>query len=122
MPPRTPRLPSAVAGRSTIAAKSLCILSAMMLLDGCAYHRVVVAVPNAPDQYYHPVSTTAVGWGVIEEQRVADKCLTNALSEVRVRTSLGQALITVLTLGFVQPARVEYRCSKLPTGVGEIEP
>jgi hypothetical protein len=94
----------------------------MAMLHGCAYHRLTVAVPNSADQYYHPVSSNAVGWGISEETRIADKCATNALSEVRVRTSLGQALVTVLTLGFLQPAKVEYRCSKAPTGVGEIEP
>jgi hypothetical protein len=28
----------------------------------------------------------------------------------------------VLTLGFWQPAEVEYRCSKLPLSEGEIKP
>ena len=102
--------------------KSLCALTALMLLEGCAYHRLVVREPNPADQYYHPVSSSAVAWGAIEQQRVADKCETNLLSEVRVRTSFAQALATVLTLGFWQPSRVEYRCSKAPTGVGEIEP
>lgn len=100
--------------------KRLCAVIAALLLEGCAYHRLVVREPNPADQYYHPVSSSALAWGAVEEQRVADKCETSLLSEVRVQTSLVQALATVLTLGFWQPSRVEYRCSKAPTGVGEI--
>jgi hypothetical protein len=81
-----------------------------------------VREPNPADQYYHPVSSAALGWGAIEQQRVADKCAANALTEVRVKTSLVQALATVLTLGFWQPAEVEYRCAKRETGVGSINP
>lgn len=93
-----------------------------ILLSGCAYHRLVVREPNPVDQYYHPIESTAVGWGAIEQQRVADKCDTSLLSEVRVKTSLLDALTTVLTLGLVQPTHYEYRCSKAPTGVGQIKP
>ena len=96
--------------------------AALLVLDGCAYHRLVVKEPNPADQTYHPVESSAIGFGAIEETKVAEKCETSLLSEVRVRTSLAQALATVLTLGIWQPARIEYRCSKAPTGVGEIEP
>ena len=93
-----------------------------LLLGGCAYHRLVTNDQfNPADQYYHPVSSTAVGWGAIEQKRVAKECPTSLLAEVRVRTSLADALATVLTLGLVQPAHYEYRCSKDPTGVGEIK-
>lgn len=97
-------------------------LAVAALANGCAYHRLVVREPNPADQYYHPVSSSAVGWGAIEEQRVADKCDTSLLSEVRVKTSFLDSLVTVLTLGFYQPAHYQYRCSKAPTGVGEIKP
>lgn len=98
------------------------ILPALLLLQGCAYHRLVVKVPNPADQTYHPVASGALGWGAVEKRSVAEKCETSLLSEVRVKTSFGQALVTVLTLGLWQPARMEYRCSKAPTGVGEIDP
>jgi len=111
--------PSRRAGQ---ARSVLCSLALALSLDGCAYHRLVVREPNPADQYYHPVSSSAVGWGTIEQVRVADKCETSLLSEVRVKTSLADALATVLTLGLWQPAHYEYRCSKAPTGVGEIKP
>jgi hypothetical protein len=98
------------------------VLAGTLLLGGCAYHRLSVAVPDPADQIYHRERFSAFGWGAFEEQRIASKCPTNLLAEVRVRTSLGQGLVNVLTLGAVQLATVEYRCSKLPTADGVIEP
>jgi hypothetical protein len=105
--------------RSNVVTAGLAAV--LLLLDGCAYHRLVTKRPNPADQTYHPVETSALAWGASEERRVAEKCETSLLSEVRVRTSLAQALATVLTLGFWQPSRIEYRCSKAPTAAGEIE-
>ena len=93
-----------------------------LALQGCAYHRLVVQRPIPADQTYHVVKSKAVGWNVSEQQSIADRCPTSLLSEVRVRTSFWQSLGTVLSLGLYQPAHMEYRCSKAPTGVGEIEP
>lgn len=98
------------------------VLAALLALQGCAYHRLVVPAGEAPDQRYHPVESHAIGWNFSEQQSVADQCPTNLLSEVRTRTSFWQSLATVLTLGFYQPARMEYRCAKIPAESGEIEP
>lgn len=92
-----------------------------LLLASCAYHRLTVPVPDPADQTYHRIHSSAFGWGAIEQQTVANLCPTNLLAEVRVRTSLGQSLATVLTLGAWQPATIEYRCSKEPLGEGKIE-
>jgi|APFEC2959095136_1045048.scaffolds.fasta_scaffold01114_5 hypothetical protein len=100
--------------------RGLLLVTTTLLVGGCAYHRVVVAVPNPPDQTYHPVNSSALGWGAIEQTSTAKNCPTNLLSEVRVKTSFAQALATVVTFGLWQPATIEYRCSKLPTQV--IEP
>lgn len=102
------------------AAASL--LALVLFLQGCAYHRLSTLVPNPADQTYHPVDSSALAWGALEQQRVADKCPNSLLAEVRVRTSFVESLATVLTLGFWQPSHIEYRCSKAPTGVGEIHP
>lgn len=102
--------------------KLLFVAGLAVALQGCAYHRLVVQRPIPADQTYHVVNSKALGWNVSEQQSVADQCPTSLLSEVRVRTSFWQSLGTVLTLGLYQPARIEYRCSKAPTGVGQIEP
>ncbi len=102
--------------------KPILLWTMALALQGCAYHRLVAASGEAPDQRYHAVESSAVGWGAIEQQNVAEQCVTNAMFEVRTRTSFLQSLATVLTLGFWQPARMEYRCAKPPVGVGEIEP
>lgn len=100
----------------------LVLVLATCALNACAYHRLVVAQPNPPDQIYHPVKSNAFAFGAVEQQTVASACETNLLSEVRVRTSILHSLATVLTLGLWQPAALEYRCSKLPTNVGSIDP
>jgi cytochrome c oxidase cbb3-type subunit 1 len=42
------------------------VLAALvLLLEGCAYHRLVVAEPSPGDQTYHPVSSSALGWGAM---------------------------------------------------------
>ena len=105
-----------------MARRASVVLPLLLVLNSCAYHRLVVRNPDPADQYYHSEKSTAVGWGAIEQQRVATKCETSLLSEVRVRTSLGSALITVLTLGLVQPSEVQYRCAKRPAEEGEIKP
>ena len=102
--------------------KAATVMLPLLLLEACAYHRLVVPQPNPPDQRYHKVESSSLGWGALEQRSVASQCPTNLLSEVRVQTSLLQALGTVLTLGLWQPAKMEYRCSKVPTPVGEIEP
>lgn len=102
--------------------RAFLLLAACLALHGCAYHRLVVPVGDAPDQRYHPVNSAAIGWNVSEQLSLADQCPTNLLSEVRTRTSFWQSLATVLTLGFYQPVHMDYRCAKIPTDPGEIEP
>ena len=96
------------------------VVAAAGLLQGCAGHRLTVAEPN-PYGDYHRVTSNALAWGAIERTSVADKCETNLLSEVRVITSLGQALGTVLTAGFWMPSTVEYKCAKRPPQVGSTD-
>ena len=108
--------------RNRSMPRALVTLAAAIALQGCAYHRLSTLNPKPPDQTYHPVTSNAVFWGAIDDPRKAEQCPTSLLSEVRVRTSLAHALATVLTLGFWQPSRIEYRCSKLPTAEGEIKP
>lgn len=91
-------------------------VAASLLLSGCAYHRLIVPNPN-PGSSWKAASSNALGFGAAQRRIVAD-CPSNLLDEVRVRQSLGESLVTVLTLGLLAPARVEYRCAKSPTEEG----
>ena len=88
-------------------------LSLALPLNGCAYHQLRVAEPNGYGDF-HTANTNAYFWGALEETKVADKCATNLIDEVRIVTSLPQALATVLTLGMWMPATVKYKCAKRP--------
>ena len=94
-------------------------IAASLLLGGCAMHRLVVANPN-PTGEPVTVDSNAFAFGALERRTVA-QCPTNLLDEVRVHQNLGQALATVLTLGLWMPARIEYRCAKVPTTVGSTD-
>ncbi|HTU10222.1 MAG TPA: hypothetical protein VMG08_04920 [Allosphingosinicella sp.] len=92
-------------------------LSAALLLSGCAYHRVVVPIRNETGTLQSVQSTAFAG----VTRRTEANCPTNLLNEVRVRQSFGEALVTVLTLGLVAPARVQYLCAKIPTAEGDTD-
>ena len=87
-----------------------------LALSGCAYHRVIVANPN-PHGEMKSAQSNALGLGAVQRRTVA-ACPTNLIDEVRVRQSFGEALATVLTLGLWAPARIQYRCAKVPTEEG----
>lgn len=95
---------------------SILPVAASLLLCGCAVHRVAVADPN-PGGPWQSVHSTALAFGAVTRRTIVN-CPTNLLDEVRVRQSFGEALATVLTLGLVAPARIEYRCAKVPTAEG----
>ena len=89
------------------------ILSLALPLQACAHHNLRAVEPNGYGDF-HKVNTNAFFWGAVEETKLADKCATNVIDEVRTVTSLPQALATVLTLGIWMPAKVEYKCAKRP--------
>lgn len=82
-------------------------------LQSCAYHQLRVAEPNGYGDF-QTVHSNAYFWGAVEKTAVADKCATNVIDEVRVVTSLPQALATALTLGLWMPATIKYKCAKRP--------
>lgn len=90
------------------------------VLAGCAQHRLVVPRPDPIGQPV-TVQSDAFFFGVKQPRKVA-KCPTNLMAEVRVHQNLLQALATVVTLGLWQPARLEYRCAKIPVeDIGTME-
>jgi hypothetical protein len=85
---------------------SLCLL----LLAGCAEHRLTVSEPK-PGMAPVQINSSAIGWGASQSRNTA-KCVSNRIDEVRVKQNVGQALLSVLTLGFYMPTTIEYVCSK----------
>jgi Bor protein len=97
--------------------RPLLLLCCVSLLAGCAEHRLVVPIPN-PGPQSGTVDSAAIGWGASQKRSTAD-CPTNLIDEVRVKQNVGQALVSVLTLGFYMPTTIEYICAKVPTQIGD---
>ncbi len=54
----------------------------------------------------------ALAWGLVQEAPRIDNCQGQDLAEVEVTSNLGFALLTIVTLGFLAPVKVEWRCGK----------
>ncbi len=89
----------------------------LMLLAGCAEHRLIVAKPN-PGAAPVLVNSSAIGWGASQTRTVAD-CPSNLIDEVRVKQNVGQSLLSILTLGFYMPTTIEYVCAKTPSAISD---
>jgi hypothetical protein len=87
---------------------SLCILASA----GCYHTRVLAPHPD-PATEYQSRTVNTLAWGLYKGDVQANDCSgSNALDEVRVSSNLGYNLVTTITLGFWQPLKVEWRCSK----------
>jgi hypothetical protein len=51
-------------------------------------------------------------WGWNQVNVLPTDCTGTGFAEVRVSTNLGYELISVLTIGFVQPITIEWNCAK----------
>lgn len=99
--------------------RPLILISAILLLAGCAEHRLVVQKPN-PGTPPTEVDSAAIGWGASQKRNVAN-CESNIIDEVRVKQNFGQSLLSVLTLGFYMPTTIEYVCGNVPSEVGNTD-
>jgi len=86
------------------------LLGALMA-SGCYHYR---AAPPDLVPSTEPESRTvwSYAWGLVQQNVQPPSCQGVGLSEVTVSTNFGFTLLTVLTLGFVSPATVEWRCAK----------
>jgi Bor protein len=96
--------------------RPIILLVCCISLAGCAEHRLIVKRPN-PTGAPQTADSKAFGWGAVQRRTVAE-CSTNLIDEVRVKQNLGQALVSVLTLGLYMPTRIEYVCANVPSPVG----
>ena len=101
--------------------RSPLIALASFTLAGCAQHLFTVPDPNPTGPYYRKPSTTTVLSTKGESVLRADRCDTNLIDKVIVHQNLGQALLTVITLGLVYKVEIEYQCAKTPSIIAQPE-
>jgi hypothetical protein len=82
-------------------------------LAGC-YHYRASAVNLAPATEPQSVTVWTYAWGAVQQDVQPTDCANQALQQVEVSSNFGFALLTVVSLGFVSPATVEWRCAKSP--------
>jgi hypothetical protein len=92
-----------------------------MLLTGCASHLISTNNPEgtcAAGMDCTAAQTSFAGRSGASSEgvtgHVAKECGNQGLDRVEVRRSLGQGLVTVLTLGLISPATLHYQCKKPP--------
>lgn len=96
-----------------------CILIVYALsMSSCYTYRVATHAQGATDNVpYNTKHTYSLFWGLLNKPQEihtpnCDALGVNGVSEVVVKTSFGNALLTVVTLGIYCPVKVEWKCAK----------
>jgi hypothetical protein len=81
---------------------------------------------NMPSTEWESRTLRSFAWGLWREDLPVTNCrLANGqrlgIEQVRIGRSLPQTLITVLTLGFVAPMQVGWRCCRPPSPSGSLD-
>ena len=97
------------------------LLLVLLLLPSCATLHVWAADDGERADGTCPDCRTtewSFAWGLVQPTPVKPECRNKSMSRVRVKTSLGHALVTVATLGIAMPQTVEWDCAPedVPTG------
>lgn len=94
---------------------------AAVYLGACYHPRVaVVQQPVGIDPTSQEQSETlwSIAWGLAQDTYDASaSCRGSALQSVTTHSNLGFGLLTVVTIGFVSPVTVTWRCAKPETPV-----
>lgn len=85
------------------------MLPCLLVMFGCHQYRAQ-ASQVLPAMESQGQVVWSLAWGMVGEGVPAAQCQAEGLAEVTTSTNLGFALLTVLTLGFAAPQRVEWRC------------
>ncbi len=90
---------------------------------GCYTYRVEAPSPVSPGvtEYMGEV-LWSLFWGFKQEVPRVDNCRKQGLSEVKVSSNFGFALITILTLGIASPLRAEWKCAPPTPTPGTLTP
>lgn len=101
---------------------ALVLLITLVMGQACYHYRAVPVQPITADELggapaaateYESETVWALAWGLAQQQPNIDNCKGQGLAEVRVTTNLGYALLTIATLGFASPARLQWKCAKV---------
>ncbi|MES2777197.1 MAG: hypothetical protein V4722_23675 [Bacteroidota bacterium] len=102
--------------------KTLVFALMILLLQSCYHYRVLTTESDPATEYQQKVLWSYC-WGLINKPKdfIVPNCDNkNALDEVRVTTSLGGSILTIVTLGIVAPVKVQWRCHKPPQRIGDL--
>ena len=94
----------------------------LILLQSCySYH--ISTSHFDPSTHYNKKTVSSFFWGLVQQNVVASNCdslKVTSIDELHVKTNLGYAVITVITLGIWCPMTVEWKCAKPCSREGEI--
>ena len=87
-----------------------------LLLNSCYTYKVATRA-QAGTEVSNTITANSFFWGLVQKPAVihtplCDSLGVNGLSEVTVKSNLGYALITVITLGIWCPVKLQWKCSK----------
>ena len=105
----------------SIGGKALVGGICLLLLSGCYYYRA--QAPGAAGRGvtdYEGEVVWSLAWGLAQTNPRVANCQGQALAEVRNTNNFGYVLLTVVTLGFVSPQRVDWRCASPTPSPGEL--
>jgi hypothetical protein len=100
------------------------LVTAPLVFCSCYTYRVTTQA-QAGTEASKPVTAHSFFWGLVQKPTeihtpVCDSLGVNGVSEVTVKTNLGYAFITVVTLGIWSPMKVQWKCSKPCKKSGEL--
>lgn len=76
---------------------------------GCYSYRL--HAPNKVGVTTQQEVVWSFAWGLVQEQPKIENCNDQALAEVTVKSNLAYDFLTVMTLGFASPKKVEWKCA-----------
>jgi hypothetical protein len=97
----------------------ICLVMVSITTPGCSKYTVTTTENNPADVAYKKKVLTSLWWGKIDNpQRLADSCGNAGLDEIKISTNIGYSLLHVVTLGFLNKVKVEWKCHQPCTRVG----
>lgn len=112
-----------VAQKNIHSLKHHCVIVFFLLsLQSCYTYRVLNTINDPASVQYHHKILWAYCWGLVVKPQVfsVDDCENNGIDEVVISTNLGTNIITVISLGFLSPVKVEWKCHKPYQKVGKM--